>query len=85
MPDLRIPAVERRAAPGSARRVHRAHVAYQIGTEPLDPLQVNAGAVVLHAAIGAPNPAHILGGGRGWGGLIKGLLHGAGNLSAIAL
>jgi hypothetical protein len=39
----------------------------------------------LQATVGTPDTVDVLCGGRGWGGLIKGLLHGAGNLSAIAL
>ena len=45
-----------------------------IDAEALDPLQVNAGAAVLHGAIGAPDPEHIFGAGRSCDGALSGLM-----------
>jgi hypothetical protein len=60
-------------------------VSYQIGAKPPDPLEIDLGSALLQATVGTPDTLDVLCGGRDWGGLIKGLSHGAGNLSAIAL
>lgn len=45
-----------------------------IDAEALDPLQVNAGAAVLHGAIGAPDPEHIFGAWWSRDGVLSGLM-----------